>query len=622
MKPLVSFIALNFNHSKFLLETLDSIKNQKANVDYEIIITDDGSQDNSVEIISEWVAQNKNAIIIKTLFNEVNIGLCKTLNLAIELAKGQWIKPISCDDILEQNYLNSVLNIVNSDDIIGLVCTDMSHIKSDGSKIRESNWKYNQTEISNEIVNDFNNLFKGQYLNAPTLFYKKEVWMQLVGYDETLIFEDWDFLLRAKKITKFAAIKESLVRYRLHDSNMHLNFKTSEKYIIDSIKLLKKHLNESSKSVIREKVIEEISNLIPINEKEALTIWEHEFSWLKSEEKNQPLVSILLPVYNAEKYIETALKSVLLQTYTNIEIIIINDGSSDNSHNIISKLAESNHVIKYYCNEVNQGLIGALNFGLDKCINGCFVARMDADDICSPNRIEIQIRELLDNPDLAAVSSWMCSFGTNTRKKTIKYRTNIEEIKAVLPFYSPISHPAAIFKSEIIKQFNYREGYKGAEDYDLWFRLLQSHQVGILPKTLHFYRIHLEQITNQKNLDSTNESQKKIAQNLLDYFNIKETNDAINFHVKFCMNNGKFKTGSDFLKWDEHLIKFLNKEKELLNDKVFKNFVFKNYWQNAFFTIFKKLTLFELFKVLSSPFCKFYKYEKYKFLVKKVFLRP
>jgi glycosyltransferase involved in cell wall biosynthesis len=611
--PFVSFIALSFNHSKFLIETLNSIKTQSNHIDFEIIITDDSSKDNSVELIQDWVAQNKNEIKIQTLFNSENIGLCKTLNCAIGLAKGQWIKPIACDDILENNYLESIFKLIIKDDSIGLVCTDMSHINNNGIKIRESNWTYNQTDISNTIVNEFNNLLRAQYLNAPTLFFKRELWEKLGGYDESLIFEDWDFLLRAKKITKFAAIKESLVRYRMHENNMHLNFKTNDRYLTDTILLLKKQLSKENKSILKNEVINQISSLLPINENKAIEVWEQEYNWLKSD-KTGPLVSILIPVYNAELYIVNAIKSCLLQTYSNIEIIVINDGSTDCTVQKIKELISNDSRIKFYNNINNLGLIETLNFGLNQC-KGKYIARMDADDLISPNRINNQIEFLTQNPTISAVSSWMLEFDGSGYNKTIQYRNDLNEIKSVSMFYSPVSHAASLFHAIVLKKLEYRNEFTFAEDYDMWIRFLQNYKVGVIPEVLYYYRSHANQSIKSGNDSKKEDSNVKIIELIHTYFKIESTDHLRRFHLKYLFKEEKIDSYKLFKEWDAYLQNLLNSNNTYLQRGSFCKYVFKNYWQTNFYNLTKEVKFQNRLSIVMSPFCLLSYLQKLKYVL-------
>jgi len=498
--PLVSFIAACYNHEGYVIETLESIIQQETKVPFEIIITDDFSKDNSVDIINQWIKENEHKVRITILFNEQNLGLCKTLNKAVSLASGQWIKPISCDDILEKNYLKTIWEYVQNHATVSLVCTDMSHIDSAGKHIRNSNWEYNCTDINHSVVNDFKHLLNAQFLNAPTLFYKKEVWEKTGGYDESLIFEDWDFLLRAKKSFEFGFIKKSLVRYRMHEKNMHLNFETDTRYVQDSISVLKKHIaEEENKQIIREKVAEEITKLLLINEEEGIKIWEAEYEWMRmGKGGNQPLVSVLMCAYNAEKYIQNALKSVLLQTYPAIEIVVVNDGSADRTEAKIQELIKEHSNIKLI-NQENKGIASAANRGLGECV-GKYIARMDADDICVPNRIEKEVLFLEENSSFAAVSSWLtCFYPDRSLPKTFKFKQKSEDLKAILLFDNPVPHAPALLKADVLKAIKYDTDFQVAEDYNMWFSLLkQGYRVHILQVPLYLYRIHGANITQKK----------------------------------------------------------------------------------------------------------------------------
>jgi glycosyltransferase involved in cell wall biosynthesis len=613
--PFISFIALSYNHAAFLLETLESIKNQKAEVDYEIIITDDGSKDNSVELISNWVENNQEKFKVKKLINKTNEGLCKTLNKAIQMANGKWIKLIACDDIIEENYVEEVLKIIYSYDEVGLIITDMSHINQKGEKIRDSNWEYSQTRISNEIVNNFDNLLRSQYLNAPTVIYKKELWENIGGYDEGLIYDDWDFLLRAKKKTNFYAIQKSLVRYRMHGNNMHLNFKTNAKYVTDSIIVLKKHLNDETKPIIREKVIEEISNLIPIDENEALRIWEQEITWLKSEEKNQPLVSVLLPVYNAEKYLENALKSILFQTYSNLEVIVVNDGSTDNSASIINSFVQTNNV-KYYINPENFGISKTRNIALSYC-NGEYIALLDSDDICAPNRIENQVKFLIKNTGYKAVSSWMQEFDKNTLN-LYRYYHDFETLKCVSVFYNPVSHPATMFDSSALKEIGYDESYSYAEDYQMLLRFMQKYKISCLQETLYFNRIHTNQISNSINESLKIKNEKQISQFIIDLYWSKNNKIDVDFYFKNFKKYIEFKDAKDFILWDKILKILMKKSTNNFNNKILVNFVFNNYWFINFKNSFFQFTIIDLIRVLKSPYCVISPLSKFKYFIKKI----
>lgn len=599
--PLVSFIAACYNHAGYVIETLESIIQQDIKIPFEVIITDDFSKDNSVDVISRWVAENGHRARITTLFNEQNLGLCTTLNRAVSLAKGQWIKPISCDDILEKNYLKNVWEYVRNHATISLVCTDMSHIDSEGKKKIDSNWQYGRSEVTEEGINDFNNLLNAQYLNAPTLFYKKELWEKIGGYDEELVYEDWDFLLRLKKISKFGFIKESLVRYRMHEANMHKKFDTNTRYVKDTIKVLTKHL-DNNPILIREKVSDLIFDILLMNEEEGIRVWEQEINWIRlPEDDSLPLISVLMTAYNSEKYIESAIRSILLQSYTKIEFVIVNDGSTDNTLDIVR-----NYSIKYpnikLINQENKGIAAAANVGLKEC-SGKYIARMDSDDLCHPNRIEKEVDFLEKNAQFSAVSSWLTRFFMETNTfKTLKFAQDSAELKAIMPFDNPIPHAPALIQADILKRIGYDEKFNIAEDYNMWYHIFKEGGcVKILPKSYYIYRFHNSNITNRV-FDDTIIVQTRLLQEI----NLNPTEAEIKTHKLFAVPSSIEISISNFFflhEWFKKVLKanqevgfYPIKEFEKQLDKRWKHWYYQNKQYHGIRT---------LFKLLFSPFHKY-----------------
>ena len=118
----------------------------------------------------------------------------------------------------------------------------------------------------------------------------------------------------------------------------------------------------------------------------------------------EPLVSVLIPCYNCEKYVEEAVMSIIEQSYSNLEILVIDDGSTDNTGSILQELAQKDSRIRYIKNETNLKLIRTLNKGIDLC-RGKYIARMDADDISLPTRIVKQVNFLEKHPDIGIVGT-------------------------------------------------------------------------------------------------------------------------------------------------------------------------------------------------------------------------
>lgn len=205
-------------------------------------------------------------------------------------------------------------------------------------------------------------------------------------------------------------------------------------------------------------------------------------------------ISILLPAYNAEKYIKKSIESVLNSSYINFELIVLNDGSTDNTENIVRTFRDNR--IRLINNLQNKGIIKSLNLGIMEA-NGDFIARMDADDISHPRRFELQVKTIIkDNLDIISSSAVTTN---KIIKRTIGTEANADELKLALAFYNPIIHPLVMARSEIFKLNMYDENYQHAEDYELWTRLMLSGaKFRTTADILLTYRIHANQISKSK----------------------------------------------------------------------------------------------------------------------------
>ena len=209
-----------------------------------------------------------------------------------------------------------------------------------------------------------------------------------------------------------------------------------------------------------------------------------------------PKVSLIMSVYNGEDYLSEAIDSVINQSFADWEFVIINDCSTDTTGEILARYEAQDSRIKVHTNELNLRLPSSLNKALQYA-NGEYIARMDADDICLPNRLEKQVEFMEQNPDVALSS---CRFMT-LKNGVISSggcggKSDAESIKALLLVTNPILHPGIIAKSEAIKNLGYDKNFTCTEDMELWTRfVLADYKVQILSEYLMIYRLHDKQIT-------------------------------------------------------------------------------------------------------------------------------
>ncbi|MDX6190118.1 glycosyltransferase [Flavobacterium sp. Fl-318] len=215
------------------------------------------------------------------------------------------------------------------------------------------------------------------------------------------------------------------------------------------------------------------------------------------DEVKMPLVTVILPCYNAELYVEEAVLSIMNQTYTNLEILVIDDCSNDDTNSILKRLSMEDSRIRLIRNEQNLRLVKTLNKGIDEA-RGMFIARMDADDVSLPERIEKQMDLMLSNPDVDLCgTSYSIIDGIGNKLKTeVKVPSTCEEIKTALLFTCPMGHPTVLFRKEKIQSLgSYDENMINIEDYELWLRVALKGKMVNLQNPLLKYRWHGENIS-------------------------------------------------------------------------------------------------------------------------------
>jgi len=207
-----------------------------------------------------------------------------------------------------------------------------------------------------------------------------------------------------------------------------------------------------------------------------------------------PLISVVLPVYNGEKYLVEAIDSILSQTFVDFELILIDDGSTDGSNRILQKYGNSDARLSVYTRE-NRGLVATLNEGIELA-RGKWIARMDQDDIALPQRFEKQLI-WLEKSGADICGSWVKRFGTYD-KRIVRLNQIDEVIKTEILFGSPFVHPSVMMRTVLAKRLHYDPSCEKAEDYDLWVRAAaEGWKMTNVPEVLLWYRVHSAQISTK-----------------------------------------------------------------------------------------------------------------------------
>ncbi len=205
-------------------------------------------------------------------------------------------------------------------------------------------------------------------------------------------------------------------------------------------------------------------------------------------------ISVILPVYNAASFVGEAIKSLLNQTFTDFEILALNDGSTDQSEQVI--LGFKDDRIRYIVSEENKGLIHQLNLGIKEA-QGKYIARLDADDIAFPERLSIQYRFMQENPTVVLCGSYASVMGDETR--ILSHAKEDADIRIELLQHNAFIHSTVMYRKDIIEKHNlvFDEHYKHAEDYHMWVLLSSFGKLANIPQSLIQYRMHEHQVSRQ-----------------------------------------------------------------------------------------------------------------------------
>lgn len=425
--PKVSIVIPVYNGEKYLEEAIESaLKQTYKNI--EIIVVNDGSIDNTEKICEKYISKIK-------YYKKENGGVASALNLALKKMSGDFFSWLSHDDIYlpdkiekEVNYI--IKNNLSYDSILYsdyLLIDELNNIIGLGKK--DHNILKNKPEYS---------LLRGA-VNGITLLVPKKAFDDFGFFDTSLkCTQDYDMWLKMQKKYKFVHLPSYLACTRIHSNQ---DSKTSPNVIKEGnllwIKLIES-VTDDRKIELEDSVYkyyQEMKKFLqdtPYNE--ALLHVEKKLNNI--EEKAEKIVgdeikkvSIVIPFFNREKLTIRAIKSVLNQTYKNIEIVLVDDCSTCKITNI-KKLIENNKNIKYYRNKINKGPSESRNIGI-KNSSGDFIAFLDSDDEFVENKIEFQLKEMIKNNSKASYTNYY-TIQEKKKTKNVAYTIKNSEINEFL----------------------------------------------------------------------------------------------------------------------------------------------------------------------------------------------
>lgn len=253
---------------------------------------------------------------------------------------------------------------------------------------------------------------------------------------------------------------------------------------------------------------------------------------------HKKLVSVIIPCYNAEKYLYESIESIIKQSYTNLEIICIDDCSTDNTLEILKKLASKDARIKVLHNLENIKIAKCLNRGLEYA-TGDYIARMDADDIALPMRIEKQVLFMEKRQEIDICGTWcekIDSEGKHIGK--IIYPLIHDDLKVMLLFNSCFAHPTVMFRRSVYQSLGGYKDIMPIEDLEYWIRIAKKKKLANIPEMLLKYRIHGNNVT----VTYTTKKADKIKELLKVHTDFFLSSNSLWFNLRFLLSNWNERT--------------------------------------------------------------------------------
>lgn len=579
--PRVSIVMPVYNGEKFISESIDSVLDQTF-TDWELIIVNEfGSNKETTEIIHRYEKKDSR---IKVIQNEQRLRIAESLNVGMRNAAGEYIARMDSDDRAGKMRIQKQVEYLDSHPEIGIIGIHPT-------VFGDANWDWNTEYDSDTILADSlfflpflhpTVMFRKNVIEKNGIEYNKE-------YFYTEDYDFFERILHVTKASNID--DKSLFFYRIHGEaatfaggntgieiykevmartfeRLNLVFNKSELSLlcihegckkcqgkelynrIEKLDLLLKDIfigNITKKMYQQESLFNTLhkrwihlwnSDINPtyngdvpqlIKEQfERSIFYQKEFSLTYKSSKNvEPKVTVLMPVYNGQNYLFESIKSIQNQTFTNWELLIINDASTDNTVNIVKEYQKKDDRIRLITNETNLKIAKTLNKGICEA-RGLYIARMDDDDISLPTRLEKEVEILDKNPSTVLVGSWQKHFGTNNwvhRPPELA-----KQIKATLLFECCVCHSTVMFKKDIFikNKFFYDSNFL-SEDYELWTRVSEKYDLYTIPEILGEYRLNGDNITSGKEVKFDVEARNIIAKTLRNnlHINVKDQDKVL-----------------------------------------------------------------------------------------------
>jgi len=433
---LVSAIVSTYNSERFLRGCLEDLENQTIADKLEIIVVNSGSQENEEAIVREYQQSHNNIVYIKTEHRE---EIYAAWNRAVKAVRGKFITNANTDDRHREDALEIMAKTLLANPDVALVYGDQ--ICTDTPNGTFAN--HHATEIAKRPEYSQGRLLFGCCVGSQPMW-RKSLHNEFGYFDDTLTCAaDWDFWLRVSSRYKFKHIPECLGLYY---------------YNKDGIEHGKKIHSLYERYIVGKRYGNPYISVIPLY-----------------QSRDNPLVSVIMPAYNAAEYIAEAIESILIQNYRNFELVVVDDGSTDNTRDIVASFKDDR--IKYIYKE-NAGVASARNLAIKKS-KGTFLINLDTDDTMMPDFIAQHLQEFEKHPEADLIYCDDCLIGEDDKPIRVIERPEYTYRELLIRDLFRCGFPLVPFRTCIRRSvFDkiglFDEGLLVGEDYDMMRRFVKQ----------------------------------------------------------------------------------------------------------------------------------------------------
>jgi len=451
-KYLVTAIVSTYNAERFIAGCLDDLQRQTIADKLEIIVVNSGSQENEEAIILEYQQKYSNIVYIKT---EQREGIYTAWNRAVSVAQGTFLTNANTDDRHREDGLEIMAKTLLANPDVALVYGDQICTDTPNATFA----RHHATEMAKRPEYSRERLLFGCRVGSQPMW-RKSLHDELGNFDESLdSASDWDFWLRIASKYKFKHIPDFLGLYYYNENGIEHSRKIHSLY---------------ERYLVGRRYGNPYISVIP-----------------QYKSNDNPLVSVIMPAYNASEYIAKAIESILIQNYRNFELVVVDDGSTDNTKEIATWFNED--IIKYFY-KVNGGPSSARNLAISKA-RGHYIIPLDADDLMTTDFISKHLQEFEKHPEADLVYCDDYLVDQNDKPIRIIKRTEYKDRKLLIRDLFRSGYPIVPFRTCIRRSVFDKIGFfdenlRIGEDYDMMRRFVKHGlKIHHLPSALYLRRM-------------------------------------------------------------------------------------------------------------------------------------